>query len=122
MDQNHPRFRRKKEQKPVMRYITYSLYFLLAYFLYHTISGDRGILAWLQIRKDVSQTQEILKDRQAEKDKLEKKVQLLRPDHLDLDMLDERAREVLGYAHPEDVILLPEDPKSPKSSAAPQNN
>jgi cell division protein FtsB len=33
-------------------------------------------------------------------------VALLRSDRLDPDMLDERARALIGYADPRDVILL----------------
>ena len=34
------------------------------------------------------------------------RVSLLRSDRLDPDMLDERARAVLDYAHPNDLVLM----------------
>jgi cell division protein FtsB len=36
----------------------------------------------------------------------EKRVALLRADRLDPDMLDERARSLIGYADPRDLTLL----------------
>jgi hypothetical protein len=35
----------------------------------------------------------------------------LRPDSLDLDILEERARILLNYAHPDDLVIL----NSPKN-------
>ena len=40
-----------------------------------------------------------------EREKLEKRVDLLRPENLDLDMLEERARSVLGLAHPDELVI-----------------
>jgi cell division protein FtsB len=42
----------------------------------------------------------------AERVELERKVSLLRPDNLDPDMLDERARAMLNYLHPRDLTLM----------------
>jgi cell division protein FtsB len=51
----------------------------------------------------------------AERQTIEHRVSQLRPQSLDPDLLDERAREVLGFAHPnERVILLePDAPPAP---------
>ena len=37
---------------------------------------------------------------------LENRVKRMRPDSLDLDMLDERARVVLGFVKPEERVLI----------------
>ena len=36
---------------------------------------------------------------------MERRTSLLWPDNLDPDMLSERARAVLGLAHPDDVVI-----------------
>ena len=41
----------------------------------------------------------------AERKKWEHRVSLLRADRLDPDLLDERARAMLNYAHPRDLVL-----------------
>jgi cell division protein FtsB len=40
------------------------------------------------------------------KDRLERDVVLLRPESLDPDMLDERARAILNLAHPDDLVMM----------------
>ena len=40
------------------------------------------------------------------KGRLERDVALLRPESLDPDMLDERARAILNLAHPDDLIMM----------------
>ena len=42
----------------------------------------------------------------AERTLWERRVSLLRADGIDPDMLDERARVLLGYADPRDLVLL----------------
>lgn len=78
---------------------------LVCYFSYHLIEGDRGLFAYLKLQQEISQEQARLRLSEIERDKLEKRVQLLNPQNLDLDMLEERAREVLGLAHPDEVVI-----------------
>lgn len=85
------------------------------YFVFHLIQGDRGVLAYLRLNQEVSKAQAINVSLNTEKQKLEKRISLLNPQHLDPDMLDERARDMLGFAgENEVVILLP--PQSPQKS------
>ncbi len=42
---------------------------------------------------------------QEEQEILERRVQLLRPDSLDPDMLEERARKVLNFAKKDEVVI-----------------
>ncbi len=51
-----------------------------------------------------------LKGLQEENSFLENKINLLRDNNLDLDLLQEQAMSILGYANPDDmVILLPRE-------------
>jgi cell division protein FtsB len=44
---------------------------------------------------------------------LERRASLLRPDHLDPDMLEERARTILNFARPDEIVVIA--PRRPKS-------
>ena len=78
----------------------------VAYFGYHVIEGDRGLIAWLQVSQEIERAEAEAASRGAEVGRLEKMVTLLRPEALDSDMLDERSRVVLGLAHPDEIIVL----------------
>ncbi len=83
---------------------------MLAYFGFHAIQGDRGILTWLQLSHQIERTQQALAASRAEESRLEKRVALLRRHNLDPDMLDERARVVLNFAAPGEVVIFMDQP------------
>lgn len=78
----------------------------IAYFAYHTVEGDRGLLAWWQLNRDIQTAEVTLTDLQREHDALDQRSRLLRPDHLDPDMLEERARTMANEGHADEVIIL----------------
>ena len=78
----------------------------LAYFAYHAVHGDRGVLAWVKMKEELAQAHIIQADLAAERAVWEHKVGLLRDNPLDADLLDERARLLLDYGHPDDIIVL----------------
>ena len=91
------------------------------YFVYHLHTGDHGLeaRAVLEKRKAVLAGELAgLKDVRA---RLERDVALLRPESLDPDMLDERARAILNLAHPDDLIMLKRRPPSETPGAAPKH-
>lgn len=86
---------------------------LMGYFAYHAVQGDRGLLAWWNLRYEIEKTNLALAEVTEEKRALEHRVALLGPGSLDPDMLEERARLMLGAVHPDDLIV----PVSPMSRA-----
>ncbi len=86
---------------------------LFGYFAYHAVQGDRGIFAWLKLTQQVQEARETLDSVSAEWGVFERRASVLRPDNLDPDMLSERARAVLGLAHPNDVVIyaIPRAPR-----------
>lgn len=84
---------------------------IVVYFIAHGIMGERGFIALSQIEYQISDAKKDLKKIQTERQKLEARTKLLRPDGLDLDMLDERARATLGYTKPGDYVVLYPDKK-----------
>ncbi len=79
---------------------------LICYFGYHLVQGERGLLAWLRLTQEVKLASSRLAALDGEREALEGRVSLMRPEHLDRDMLDERARATLNLAGPHDVIIL----------------
>lgn len=79
---------------------------MVAYCCYHAISGQHGIFALLSLTKELDRSKAELDLVRAERMGLEHKVALLRPDSLDLDLLDEEARKVLVYATPDEEVYL----------------
>ena len=79
---------------------------LFAYLGYHLVQGDYGLFAWKQMQADLTTLEAQAADLKAERVALENRVKLMRSDSLDPDMLDEQARRVLGYIHPDDVLIL----------------
>lgn len=78
---------------------------LVTYFIYHSIQGDHGMLAWRQLDLRVVEAEATLSDLQVERDSLERKVRMLRPESLDPDMLEEQARRLLNFSHPDDIVI-----------------
>lgn len=90
---------------------------LAGYFVYHAIQGDRGILAWMQINQQIKTAQAELATTDAERAAMEQRVALLSNTSLDLDMLEERARVMLNFSHPDDLVIFMRSPAS-KAAAA----
>ncbi len=78
----------------------------LVYLGYTGVQGDGGLLAWIQRGQDVAEAKQHLTVEQGRRDTLAHRVALLRPESLDLDLLDERARAVLNLVKPGELILL----------------
>jgi cell division protein FtsB len=80
---------------------------LSGYFVYHLVGGDRGLLAWVRLRHEITAENDRLADLRAERGALELKVKNLTPDHLDPDLLDERVRATLNLAASGEIVIMP---------------
>ena len=78
----------------------------IAYFGYHAVEGDRGLVAWLRLGQQVQKVEARIGLNKVEIERLERRVALLNAKSLDRDMLDERARAVLGLAHPDEITII----------------
>ena len=79
---------------------------LFAYFTYHVVQGDRGLIAWLKLSQQVETARIEYNRAVAEREEFASRVRLLQPQSLDTDLLEERARVTLGLAHPDDVVVM----------------
>jgi cell division protein FtsB len=89
---------------------------IVGYFLYHTVEGDRGWLAMLRLRQQVNAAQDNLSQLQKQRQDLEHKVRLMRPDSLDPDLLDEESRSLLDYSKPGDIVVLTPPESKPENN------
>jgi cell division protein FtsB len=79
---------------------------LLGYFTYHLIVGDHGMDSHAQLQTQLKTVEGELKGLQAVRERLDRDVALMRADKLDPDMLDERARTILNFSHPNDIVIM----------------
>lgn len=78
----------------------------LFYLGFHTVSGERGIVALFKETQRLEQVKAELEEVTAERKALDARVSRLSDASLDLDLLDERARVVLGYAARNEVVIF----------------
>jgi cell division protein FtsB len=79
---------------------------MAGYFWTNTLEGDRGRLAF-ESRKSVLEQLRLEKiAAEAERTTWRRRVAALRTQSLDRDLLDERARALLNFSDPNDLILL----------------
>lgn len=79
---------------------------LLIYFVFHTIYGDRGLIAYFKVNQKLDKSYEELKILRSERIEQEHKVRLLKDG--DKDMIDEKARNILGVAGPDEQVFTNE--------------
>jgi cell division protein FtsB len=79
---------------------------LSAYFGYHLVEGDRGLVAWGRLTQQIHQETQLAASVHAERVEQQRRVSMLQPAHLDPDLLDEQARSALNLAGPDEVVLL----------------
>lgn len=89
-------------------YVTAAL--LIGYFGANAFSGNHGLKAKQDIDQQVALLSTELARLQVERLQWERRVALLKSGGLDPDMLDERARAQLDYAHPNDLTLMLDKP------------
>ena len=78
---------------------------LIVYFGFHALTGERGILSTGERDKALSQRQAELEALTRERVELETRARLLRDESVSADLLDERARALLGFADPRDYVI-----------------
>ena len=77
----------------------------IAYFGYHAVSGDGGVVAYIRLKKQVAEKQEELDTKKEEFKSLERKVKLLSDKTLDPDLLEERCRAINNLSDASDCIV-----------------
>ena len=79
---------------------------LVVYFSYHMVQGNHGLIAYMSLQAKVERAEARYANVHVERTNLERRVALLRPDQLDPDMLEERARTMLDFVHPDEIVIM----------------
>ena len=76
-----------------------------AYLTYAAVQGDHGLFRRIDVQAQISGLELERDALKAEEARLASLSRRLSDDFLDLDLLDERARDVLGYVSASEVVL-----------------
>jgi cell division protein FtsB len=79
---------------------------LVSYFGMNAYTGKYGLNARQELDQEITALTSELVQLRKERAKAEQRVALLRANGMDPDMLDERVRWQLDYAHPRDVVRV----------------
>lgn len=99
----HIRFRLRRALPGALILVT------LVYFSYHTLEGDHGLFKLQEVEAQMAEVEAKADVLQSKKQNLGRKVASLRKDNLDLDLLDERARAVLGFQEPGEIVIYTDE-------------
>lgn len=87
---------------PVSFAVTLSL---SAYFTFAAVQGDFGIFRRAEIAVEASRLESELSDVQDEVTRMENLTMRLSDDFLDIDLLDQQARDVLGLVRGDEIVV-----------------
>ncbi len=96
-----------KRRKPTLGAALYFLacFGLGGYFTFAAVQGDYGVLRRIQIEAETTALRQEHDRLEVELSDLTNKTRRLSDDYLDLDLLDERARTVLGMMRADEIII-----------------
>jgi cell division protein FtsB len=77
----------------------------IGYFGVNAYTGNHGLKAKQDLDAEIAELSGELAELKRARAQWERRLALLRAQSLDPDMLDERARVLLGYVHPRDVVM-----------------
>ena len=80
---------------------------LVAFFGFHSLTGERGFLMRDNLDRQIAAAQEHLLLLKKENSELESRISLMRSDIVDKDILEEMARSELGLFSDNDILILP---------------
>ena len=94
------KFRRLRQSGPVFALCSFYIYLA-----FHTLSGNQGLVSWVDYEADIVASQAELILLKAEREKLEARANRLKASQLDLDALDIKAREKVFLSHPSEFTI-----------------
>ncbi len=78
---------------------------LATYFTFAAVQGDYGLFRRAEINAEADMLRMQLVEVQAEVNRMENLTKRLSDDYLDLDLLDEQARRVLGMIRADEIVI-----------------
>jgi cell division protein FtsB len=98
---------RKRARRILLPLVLYSFSATLAaYFVHHAHTGARGLEAQQHYEVQVGDLAGELETVKTERAEWDRRIALLRSDQIDRDLLEERARIMLGRVHRIDLVIM----------------
>jgi cell division protein FtsB len=98
--------RQRKQSKVRPLLLPFFCLMVMGYFAYHAVEGDYGLFALGKLKEREALLESALATARAEREQMERHVSLMRPESLERDMIDERAREALNMADAKDLVIF----------------
>lgn len=86
--------------------ILYVLAGLIIMLSWGLVWGDHGLMEYRALQNDQRESVAALETITADRMSLEVRVKHLRPESLDLDLLEEQAKIILGFSHPDERVII----------------
>jgi len=81
------------------------------YFVWHALNGERGLKTKDEYEQKIAVLEKNLGDLRAERMQWEHKIDLMRGQTVDRDLLDEESRSLLGFAHKNELVIFVASPQ-----------
>lgn len=95
-----------RKRSPVGPFIFFFFAFVLgSYFTFAALQGSYGMFRRVQIDSEIASLSAERDALQTEVSRMANLTRRLSDNYLDLDLLDERAREVLGTVRPDEIVI-----------------
>lgn len=104
-----------KENKGLTFFLCTSFLFIL-YFIYHTLTGSYGLISYFNHQKQLENKKTALIKIEKEVQDKKGKINKLKANSLDFDLLDEKSREILGTSKKNEIVIYDEDIKELKNN------
>lgn len=98
--------RHKRRSHPWLYAFRASIVLVGVYFAYHAFHGNHGLLAHAELEVSVATLEQRQQQLESRKVELERRVAALTAATLDQDLLDQRARQILGLIGERERILV----------------
>ncbi len=83
----------------------FGMFAIGCYFAFAAVQGDYGVFRQVQIRAEIAVLQDEKARLETELAALSNRTHRLSDTFLDIDLLDEQAREVLGYVRADEIVI-----------------
>lgn len=88
------------------KYAAAAMCLLTAYFAYHAFAGDQGLGHWRDMQSKLEDRHNELSEIQSANGQLRADIARLSPGTLDPDLVEQLAREDLGFVYPDEIIII----------------
>jgi cell division protein FtsB len=78
---------------------------LLCYLTFAALQGEHGLFSLFQVEAQENRLRTELTELRAQREDISNKTRRLSSEHLDLDLLDEQARKVLGLGRADEILI-----------------